>query len=391
MAITIEEEDTGEEGEDEALVIRRTPNGRGKRKRAENDESAPVENEEPIPLFPNLDKDKGNIVVRIRVFKRDPPGDGFKGDVHPTADLDFIAKRWGNGIFDFHALNAEAKVLRRTENIVISSIKREAPATGLESPITAHERLLDRQSLAAERDADRAYRISSEAITATRTQATTYAEMIRADTEARMQRDREYHATQAAQQAAAFQQMYLQMQQMHQQSMEQQRGSFTQVLQLMSATHERELATSNPMVMLEVLQQGFRMAAETGASDADPLTTAMQTGLGGLRELTKMMALQKGIKSPKLKASNPTAKPKGAPKAEESEAKRVISRAELQEVVALKQVAEAKGYDFEGILEQAKLMVEAAPDQNDESDESDDNDDSAKSGSAAVDSGKPSQ
>ena len=381
MSIEIEEDENGEEG----VVIRATP--RRKRKKDEDDESAPVENDEAIPLFPHLDKDKNNIVVSIRVMKRDPPGEGYKGDIAPSSTLDFIAKRWGNGIYDLDALNAEHKVLRRSQNIVISSIQKPQALPGAESAMTAAERLLERQAQSFERDQERTYRISQEAISSTRAQAVTYAEMVRADTEARMQRDREHYATAAAQQREAFQQMFLQTQQMHQMNMEQQRGSFQQVLQLMAATHERELQTNNPMVMMEVLQRGMQIGMEAGGSDADPLTTAMQTGLGGLRELTKMMALQKGIKSPKLAKSNPSAKPQTPQKSGDSE-KKPISRSELQEVLAIKRLAETKGYDFEGILSQAKQMVAAAPDQNDESDESDDSDDSEESGDSDVDGGK---
>lgn len=380
-----------EEDADGELEVR-TTSSRRKRSKKTEDEGAPVENDEPIPLFPHLNKNKENVVTEIRVFKRDPPGDGYKGSMPPTADLDFMAKRWGNGIYDIEAINSEHVVLRRTQNIVINSIKPTAPSLPGAAGGDVAERLLDRQAQSFERDQARADGLARAAIESTREQARSYAEMVRADTESRMQRDREYFAQMALQQREAFQQQLLQTQQLHTMTMDSQRASFQQVLSLMSATHERELQTNNPVVMLEVLQRGFQMASELGGGDQDPLTTAMQTGLGGLRELTKMMALQKATKSSKLAKSNPAAKPQSAPKSGEN-GNTTISRKELLEVQAVKKLAEKKGYDFEGILAQAKSMVEAAPDQNDdpeESDESDDNDDSEESRASDVDGGKPS-
>lgn len=383
MALEVEESEDGE------VEIRATSSKRKRNGKKEEEESAPIENDEVIPLFPNHDKTKENLIALIRVMKRDPPGDGYKGDIHPTASLDFVAKRWGNGIYDFHAMNSEHKVLRRSENVTISSLPKQTPALPADVSSTAAERLLERQAAGFDRDQDRAYRISTQAIESTSAQAKSYAEMIRADTEARVQRDREFFAQQQTAQREAHQQMMQQTQQMHRMTMEQQTAGFTQVLTMMTAMHEREMATNNPMVLIEVLRQGFQMGADGAGADMDPLTVAMQTGLGGLKEVTKMMALQKGIKSPKL--PKPGASAKGQTPSNQGEKPNpAISRDELQEILAIKRLAEKKGYDFEGILSQAKTMVIVAPDQNDESTDDSDNDDSGESGSAPVDGGKSS-
>lgn len=376
MTIEIESEDPEGEGAVTIRTKRRRPP-----KSREEESPALVENDEPIPLFPHLDKNIENVVSVVRVYKRDPPGEGYKGDVHPTASLDFIAKRWGNGIFDFHALNASHQVLRRNENVVIASQPKADPR-GSEASSLA-ERLLERQTSTYERDQARQQELAKEAITSARSQAQTYAEMVRADTQARMERDREFFTQQQNQTREAFQQMITQMQHMHQMNMEAQRVGHQQQMQLLTAVQEREAAQNNPLLLISVLEKGMRLGMESLAGEQDPLTTALQTGLGGMRELTKMMALNKRGESPKLASKNPPGSPPGSPKPAAKQAG--ISREELKEVLALKQMAESKGYDFEGIVSQAKVMIAAAPDNDDESDDDNDSDDSDQPGKAGLD------
>lgn len=374
----------------ETVVIQEIHTRKGSAKDKE-DPNSPVENDEPIPLFPNYDKNPQHVIVAIRVYKRDPPGDGYKGEVPPTTSLDFIGRRWGNGIFDFEAINSKSKVLRRESGKKVSF----APLDDGRKPMPIDptpqlaERLLERQASQHERDAARAQTLSESAITQSRDSATQYATMVREDSKQRIERDREYFTGLANQQQTFFQAMFMQMQQMHQHSLEQARESNRQTIQMMEAAHSRQQDMNNPMLLISLFERGMKLGQDTGIEGEDPLSVAMKAGVGGLGHLAEMMRLQKAITPAKLPAStNPAKAPKTAKTGEKREPP--LTRDELRELVKLKRTVESKGYDFQSMIEQAKASIGGEPEEDEEGDDDATGGDSERAGPASVEGGESS-
>jgi hypothetical protein len=340
---------------------------RGKSKKGAQPEETPpaIENDEPIPLFPNIDKDHRNVIVSIRVWKRTPPGDGFKGDIPPTSTLDFVAKRWGNGIYDMEAMNQAQQVLRRHQNIKIDIGGLDSFTRPQGQSNELAERLLDRQATQFERDSERSKQMADKAITLTESLSTNYASMIREDSKGRIERDREFFQAQATQQANLFQGVLAQMQQMHQMSMEQQREGFQQTMQMMQVQHQHSQTMNNPMLLLSLFREGLRFGQESQGEE-DPLSNILKSGVMGLGQIKDMMALQSTIKPVTLPAGKPTRSASTTPPA--------LTREELLDLVRLKKLATAKGQDFHEMVRQAKTVLAGSPDEQQSADENDEDD-----------------
>jgi hypothetical protein len=306
--------------------------------------------------------------------------------------LDFVGRRWGNGIYDFEAVNSKAKVLRRESGKKVAFASPEEPRKTSADSATAPthamaERLIERQALQHERDASRAQTLSESAIAQSRESATQYATMVREDSKQRIERDREYFAGLANQQQTFFQAMFMQMQQMHQQGMEQSRLSFQQTIQMMEAGHTRQQDMNNPMLLISLFERGMKLGQDTSVDGEDPLTVAMKAGVGGLGHIAEMMRLQKATNPPRLPASASSGK---APKADKSEEKRTpaLSKSELRELISLKRTVESKGYDFRSMIEQAKASIGGEAGEEDADGEESAEDDTDGTGSASVEGGE---
>lgn len=361
------EEIFDEEDEGELTFTARPARG----KKSADELTSPVENEEPIPLFSNIDKNARNLIKAIRVIRRTPPGDGYKGDVSTTSTLEYIGRRFGDGLYDFEGVNQAGKVLRREQNVKIdlgvpSGVSPKSTPNGDASHAMA-QRLLDQQAAQHERDAERARSLADSTMQTTKEQSQLYATMIREDSKTRQERDRDFFKASADQQTTFFQGMFLQMNQLHTQAMEQQRLSFQQTITLLETTHSRSLEQNNPMLLLSLFREGMRLGQENADTSDDPLTTIVKAGTSGLRDIKDMMALQKGMQPAKLPA---TAKPNVKGEAKE----KPLNPTEVRAVIRLKKLATEKGYDFGAMVDLATQQIAQNPPPEPEEDEEEDDD-----------------
>lgn len=345
----------------------------------------PVENTGPVPLMPNLDANARHVITSIRVIKKTPPGDGIKGEVPESTTLDFIAKRWGDGIYDFEALNEASQILRRNTNVKIAM----GYSQGLDVPPnpTMQRMIIGGQSdeisekLLARLDeaSKRAQQSSEAALIATQKLSQDYAAMVREDSKERASKDRDYHDSRSKQQTDFFQTMLVSMQTMHEQAMERSREQFQQTLQMMQFSHQQTLTQNNPALLFQLFERGLKFGAEANAGEEEsPLSSILGAATQGLSTVKDMMMLQQQPQPAMLPASAPPPVPTANPKQQsEPKKKAPISKDQLLEVVRLKKIAESRGLDFNGLLKQAQMMVANMPsedepggDENEDSEES---------------------
>lgn len=353
---------TAADDEDAEVQVRVRPGKKPKKA----DRGAPLENSEPVPLFPDLDKDARNVITSIEVHRTTPPGEGYKGTVPPNATKEFLGRRFGNGMYNLEACNADGVCLRRVQNVTIAlpplpeSNGAHRATTGMFDMDMA-TKLLERLTTEHEKSSQRQKDLTTETISATRETAKTYAEMMREDAKERAERDRVYHDAQQKQQQQFFTVMTTTMLQQHQQAMENMREGFQQTVQMMEMSHRHTLQQNNPAFLFQLFERGMRIGSEMGGDD-NPVSQVFGMGLQGLDKVTEMMRLQKGTTTPRLdKGTSATSggkKPNPAGKA--------VNRNDVKRLARLKRLAVKKGQDFEGMLAQAERMLGELPD--DESD-----------------------
>lgn len=366
-----------EETEDFDGVEIRVPKSRSKKRQSE-DLPPVIENDEPIPLFPNLDKDARNVITLVRVWKRTPPNDGFKGDISASATLDFIAKRFGNGIYDLEALNQNQQVIRRNQNIKVDlSGMDPSPARPAIPPDSGlAERLLDRQATQFENDARRSKELTDATLTVTKTLSTDYATMIREDTKSRLERDREYFSASTQQTMSMMQALLLQTTQMHEQAMSSAREGFQQTMQMMQLQHQQAATMNNPIFLLSLFKEGLAMG-QNNVPDEDPLSSVLKSGVSGLGHIKDMMSLQSAMAPPTLPVGKSAVLPNPERKAG-GKRPPPLTNDELRELVRLKKLASEKGHNFHAMIKQAQEIIrqnganpEESPEDDSESEDSD--------------------
>ena len=383
--MTVEDRTTDDDDNVEVTIKR--PTRRRGRAAEEEPLDGPVENTDYVPLIPDLDKSATNTVHAIQIHKRTAPNEGYKGDVPPTTPKSFIGQRWGDGIYDFEAVNQAGKVLRRNMGVKIAmgqplgggGVALPGNASPAADPWrtdpTMAEKLLQRQADQHDKDAERNRQQSEKTLSTVEGMSKDYAAMVREDSNSRMERDREYFRVQETRSQNFFQTMLATMQTMHAQSMQQQRESFHMTIQLMEAGHRHTLAMNNPAFILQMFERGLKFGQEA-TGEGDPVTAIINAGVGGLGHLKDMMALSKKGEPAKLPSGAPNKQQKGKSKAKPGR----LSREQLLEVARLHRVAEAKGYDFDAMISQAKSMLEGAPDQAPEEEEEEETDDESGGG-----------
>lgn len=353
----------------------------------------PVENSGPVPLMPNLDANARHVITTIRVNKRTPPGDGIKGDVPDSTTVDFIARRWGDGIYDFEAMNESGQVLRRNTNVKIAmgySPTSEQPQASMLGKMmmgtVPDNNMSDKLFERLESESKRAHLASESAVESARKLSQDYASMMREDAKERSEKDRAYHQAQTAQQGNFFQTMLVSMQTMHEQAMERSREQFQQTMQMMQMSHQQTLSNNNPALMFQLFERGLRFGADASSeAEESPLTSILGAATEGLSTVKDMMMLQQqkppamlpvGAKSqPAKKKENPAKKPP-------------ISREDMMEIIRLKRLSEQKGLDFSGLVKQAQTMVSNMPTSDIEAEQEEDTDaeiDDEESGESDVD------
>lgn len=378
-------EDRTTEEEEVNVTVRRPTKRRGRNQPDDEDLDSPIENTEYVPLIPDLDKSAANTVHAIQIYKRTAPNEGYKGDVPPTTPKAFIGQRWGDGIYDFEAVNSAGKVLRRNMAVKIAMgqplgapslpMAGSPAADPWRSDPTMADKLLTRQADQHDRDAERNRQQSEKTLATVESLSKDYAAMVREDSNTRMERDREYFRSQESRSQNFFTSMLATMQTMHAQSMQQQAAQFQMTIQMLEQGHRHTLAMNNPAFILQMFERGLNFGKDA-AGEGDPVTAIVNAGVQGLSTMKDMMALSKKPEPAKLasgaRGNQQKAKSKGKPGR--------LSRDQLLEVARLHRVAEAKGYDFDAMISQAKSMLEGAPDQAPDDEEEEESEDESGAG-----------
>ncbi len=353
-----EEEFVADGAEDVEVRVRRP---RAKK----TEKGGPVDNSDPVPLFPDLDKNSRNVITYIEVYRMSPPGDGYKGTIPPNATKDYLGKRFGNGYYNLEACNADGECLRRAQGINIAipivdpGVARPGMVPGLFDGNMA-EKLLDRLATEHEKASQRSKDLTTETIQATKEQASTYATMIREDSKERAARDRDFFQAQQSAQQGFFSAMITQLQQLHSMNMESMQAGFTQTFQMMQLQHAQSLQQNNPAFLFQLFERGMRMGADMNGGD-DPFSTVLTAGVKGLSELKELAMLQKGLTPPKLTNGAPaTVKRKGPKNTAKPGPK--VTREDVLALAKLKRLALAKGQDFDAMLRQAQFALGEMPD-----------------------------
>ena len=355
-----EEEFVADGAEDVEVRVRRP---RAKK----TEKGGPVDNSDPVPLFPDLDKNSRNVITYIEVYRMSPPGDGYKGTIPPNATKDYLGKRFGNGYYNLEACNADGECLRRAQgiNIAIPIVDPGAARPGMVPGLfdgNMAEKLLDRLATEHEKSSQRSKDLTTETIQATKEQASTYATMIREDSKERATRDRDFFQAQQAAQQGFFSAMITQLQQLHSMNMESMQAGFTQTFQMMQLQHQQSLQQNNPAFLFQLFERGMKMGSEMSGGE-DPFSSVLTAGVKGLSELKELAMLQKGVTAPKLTNGTTAPGKRKGPKIAKNPGPKV-TREDVMALAKLKRLALKKGQDFDVMMRQAQFMLGEMPDES---------------------------
>lgn len=350
-----------DEDEEELIIERRD---------RERLESGKVENDETIPLIPNVKTDARKTIHAIQVWKMDPPNDGLKGSVPPFTNHESIAKLFGNGIYDFYAVTIEGKVLRRHTGIKVNI---PLPPPSLETPLSnhpspdSHQRLLEWQSQQHAKETARIESFGKMAVDHTRDFSSQQLSAIRADAERQAERDRTFYSQQAAQTNQFFASMLSQAQQIHQHSMERQREDSKQFIHLLQMSHERAAQASDPRNILGLLREGMLLARGDDPEDDSPenaenvpvWASALREGAAAVKDITetykiKAFAEANGGQNPLKAISQGIQKPPALPKTIPPPPRKLpFTSNQVREMARLKTICAQRGLDFDVMLRNA--------------------------------------
>lgn len=347
-----------DEDREETIIERR------ERERAENGR---VDNDEAIPLIPNVKLDARKTIHAIQVWKTDPPGDGFKGAVPPHTNYETIAKRFGNGLYDFHAVTQDEKVLRRNQGVKISFTFDEPEDDSPSHPVApqADMRLLEWQAQEHTRSTQRTENFARMAVDSSRETAKQHLEMLSTHQKASADRDRDFFAGMMAQQQQFFAAIFQQSQTAHVQAMERSREDFRQTIQVLQMSHERAQKANDPTLLLSLFREG--LALGSGNSDeedeSEPWVDAIKAGAGAIKDMTEIAKI-KAIAVPKASPSLPEATQSTQAPSEHKQPKKQLpfDKNELSELIRLKRLMDQKGLDFASTLRNASAYFSGASD-----------------------------
>lgn len=347
----------------------------------------PVENEGPLPLFPDAHRNTQRVVAYVRVTKMDSPADGYKGDVPATATLQFIGNLYGDGIYNLEACNAGHKVLRQRQGVKIA-FGGPGRRTGNGTPSPTGDPHLPMRVMAQQHkdEVERLDKLTTRTTDQVTKQGDQFVTMVTKQAESSMVRDREFFKANGEQQGQFFQAMIAQQQAMHQQSMESQRAGFQQTIALMESMHARSAEQNNPAMLVSVLMRGLEMGRDMDSSEDDPdWIRGLNAGSKMLGDLRGLAATKDGSAKPakRLPAKpNPKALPQktgsgdtsGGPDATD---KPRFSKEQIAKIAQFKNLCDERGVDFDNLLMQASGQVAGGfpgvgtPAEDDEQDDSD--------------------
>lgn len=342
------------------------------RRDRERAESGKVDNEETVPLIPNIKLDARRTITEIEVWKMDPPNDGFKGCVPTHTSLPAIAKLYGNGVYDFHAKTQDGKTLRRNAGVKVSwdDPNPKSPAEPPNRSNSPDMQLLEWQAKQHAADAKRVEDFGRMVVETTKETANNQISAITKQSEATSIRERDFCAGLLTQQQTFFQTMMLTMQQSHQHSMERSREDFQQTIQLIHAANERAVKSSDPSLLLSVFQQGLALASQNQSDDdedsGEPWVEAIKTAAEAVKDITStakfksfVVAKQQGALPSQNRPSNPASNPENKPETQPTNPpskpakKKIFTREEMAEIIRIKRIMDQQNLDFSATLRNA--------------------------------------
>jgi len=326
------------------------------RRDRERGENTRVENEEGIPLIPNVKLDVRKTIHAIHVWKMDPPGDGFKGTVPPHTTYSTIAKLYGNGVYDFHACTQDEKILRRNAGVKISWAPPEIDAPEDDAPTHsgADMQLLRWQAEQHAKDSARVESFGRMVVDTTRATAEQQITAITKNQEATQSRDRDFFAGILAQQQQFFASMMAMTAQAHAMTTERSREDFRQTIQVLQMSHERESKANDPTLLLGLFREGLALGAGNDSDDDEtevPWVEAIKAAGGAIKDITGAANIRALAvpKTPAASAARPVIEnpaPAPATSTKPNKKKPPFTREELAEVLRFKRIMDQKGMDF---------------------------------------------
>lgn len=335
--------------------------------------SRPIENAEDLPLFPTADKKQRDCVSYIKVTKTSRPGNGYKGQLPPTAIEETLLRTFGPGVYTIEGCNDMHRVLATRHELYISGDEytptenKKQDNHGGETSADLAIKMANRQ---AELSLDRQEKTHNTTMKLVTDQSKTTQETLQ----------QFFSKTQESQTL-----FFTAMQNLNNESKIQQAQMFQQTLALMTAGHnqtmeflrasnEREREYNNPMMMVQLLMQGLKLGKEFGEdADVDPWVTALKEGGGMLQSIAQIKTgkpmlphLQNPPQLPKVNSQTGT-QPK-------SKGKSFFSRDELTAVIQLKQKLKENGLELKDILKQVEFVYQS-PDEKIPGDETQGEDD----------------
>ena len=352
----------GEEIEGEGGAVAFHANGNGAREEKDADQEKEM-NAAGCPLFLELAPRTKNSVDSLKVYKVDPPGEGFRGKMPKWGDELYIAQKWGNGHFRIEAVNQVGKILRTRELQLRISVDEDAPHRGKKKepePQTADhpskfaELALREANETHKAEVDRIEKLAKQVTDQTSMQSNKYLDMVTSQSLAASQRDREFFGTQGKSMQDFFSAMWAQSQQAHEHSLAMAREQFQHTVLMMQQSHLQSQQANNPMAMVSVLMKGLEMGR--GFDNEEPEEGWVKAITAGVDGLKSMVA---------LKSQNPMMMPAQAPSPAlaRTVTSKHLSREHLREVMTVKLLADQKGIPFEHLLAVAKQQLNGAPDQ----------------------------
>ena len=377
-----DENDTNEE---ELSVSVRRPKRRGG-----GEESEPVLSDVNIPIFPDFDKDSRHVVTGLLITKLTMPGEGHKGQIPPTATLESIGRRFGDGRYNIHAVNQENKVLRRLNDVAISvgvGSPGEGPKTVAVQAVAPDMTLLNFQAQQHEKDAVRVATFAKESSDQARALTEKHLAAVERQSTAQAERDRAFYTAQSESQQAFFANLMAFSQQGFLQTMQLQQQQFQQTITMLEQGHQRALAASDPTLLVTLFKSGLDAGRglETD-NDDNPLVKTAGLLVGGMKEAKQMMLLKNSMPTRNLPQGTPQAGTTPAKKTDKKAGKTAPDKpvAEenptvvMQKLAKLKATLDAKGIDFVDYLEDVQKHIEKLPDEPDDDEDSDETDESGE-------------
>ena len=355
-----------------------TPRGRS------SEEDSP----EDVALVPTANKNPASV-VKVRVYKHEAEGRFVKGEVEPDAGYEYIARRWGDGMYDFEALNARGNRLRSIAvntnvGIDLGSAGKDAQQPPPQNSDAAN--LLEHQATQNAAQLDRMNAYTERAMQDSAARSKEFVGMVTTNTQSAMERDREFFAAQSGQQQQFAATMMQQMQQMHAMALQQMTTGFQQTMAMMEANHARAAEAQNPALLFGLFERGLSMGRDMDGPDEEPWVQAITQGVKGLTEVRQIGQLSTAQNAGIVKPVTGQPPAKGARSQGGGGLPPPVSKDELKEVLRLKALL---GDNFLPLAKQLRAQAEGqvAGDLGEDEDEWDDEpeDDSQEAGQADLD------